>query len=301
MTMTRAKILVVDDDIISVRMLDGILRDKYDIIVATNGEQALKRAVLTPPDLILLDIGLGDMDGYQVCRYLSTNEITRDIPVIFVTVMDGEKEETKALELGAVDYITKPYRPSIIQARVHNHLELKRQRDLLNYLSCQDSLTGIANRRGFEIFLEQAWHSAVRFDETIALIYMDIDHFKKYNDNYGHIAGNKCIKKVADLLKDCLKRKTDLIARYRDDEFVCVLSKTDLDGALHVAKKIQATVLARAIPHNYATTHECVTLSFGIAAINPVGQQAEPPVLIDVASRLLYFPARVVGAQWHQI
>ena len=288
MTMTRAKILIVDDDILNIRMLDSILRDKYDIVVATNGEQALKRAVLTPPDIIQLDIGLDGMDGYQVFEYLTKNEITREIPVIFVTAMSSEAEEKKGLELGAVDYITKPYRPAIIQARLNNHLELKRQRDLLNYLSLQDSLTGIANRRGLEVFLEQAWQSAIRFEESIALIYMDIDYFKKYNDNYGHIAGNKCLKKVAESLRDGLKRKTDLVARYGGDEFVCVLSKTDLDGALHVAKKIQAAVLAKAIPHGYAITHNCVTLSFGVAAINPVGQQIGSQVLLDMASRLLH-------------
>ncbi|MDO9103456.1 MAG: diguanylate cyclase [Methylovulum sp.] len=288
MTTTRAKILIVDDDITSVRMLDAILRDKYDLIVALNGEQALRRAMLAPPDIIILDIGLGDMDGYQVFQYLSGNEVTRDIPVIFVTAATGEAEEKKGLELGAVDYIVKPYRPAIILARINNYLELKHQRDQLHYLSSQDSLTGIANKRGFELFFEQAWQSAVRFDEKIALVYMDIDHFKKYNDNYGHIAGNRCLKKVAHVLTDCLKRKTDLVARYRDDEFVCVLSKTDLDGALHVAKKIQAAVIAKAISHLHAPTHDHITLSFGVAAVNPVWEQGDASVLLDVAVRLMY-------------
>jgi diguanylate cyclase (GGDEF)-like protein len=288
MTIARAKILIVDDEITNIRMLDSILRDKYDIIVAINGEQALKRAALTPPDIILLDIGMEGMDGYQVCRYLASNEVTRKIPIIFVTAMDSEAEEKKGLELGAVDYITKPYHPSIIKARLNNHVELKRQRDLINYLSAHDTLTGIANSRGFKLFLDQAWQSAVRFDEAVALIYMDIDHFKKYNDNYGYIAGNKCLKKVADLLQSCLPRKTDLIARYSDDEFVCVLSKTDLGGAVHVAKKIQRSVLASSIPHKYATNHDCITLSFGVAAINPVGQQIGSPILVDTATKLLY-------------
>ncbi|MDP2902830.1 MAG: diguanylate cyclase [Methylovulum sp.] len=296
MTISRAKILIVDDEMINIRMLDSILRDKYEIIVALNGEQALKRAVLTPPDIILLDIAMDGMDGYQIYQYLAGNEATRDIPIIFVTALASEAEETKGLELGAVDYITKPYRPSIIRARLNNHLELKRQRDQLNYLSSRDSLTGISNKRGFEIFLDQAWERAVRFDEPIVLIYMGIDCFKKYNDNYGYIAGNKCLKKVADRLKACMNRKTDLLARYGGDEFVCVLSKTDIDGALQVAKKLRATLLDGAIPHQYAATG-VVTLSFGVAAINPVWQKIGSSVLIGTASGLLFQAKQQGGDQ----
>jgi len=126
-----AKILIVDDDLINIRMLDGILHDHYDIMVAVNGEQALKRALLVQPDLILLDIGLGDLSGYDVFKYLAANEITRDIPVMFVTAHASEEEEQQGLALGAVDYVTKPYRPAIVQARIKNHIELKSQRDLL--------------------------------------------------------------------------------------------------------------------------------------------------------------------------
>ncbi len=297
MTVTRAKILIVDDEMINIRMLDSILRDKYEIIVALNGEQALKRAILTPPDIILLDIGMEGMDGYQILQYLANNETTREIPVIFVTALTTEAEEKKGLELGAVDYITKPYRSSIILARLNNHLELKRQRDQLNYLSSRDNLTGIPNQRGFDIFLDQAWQTAVRFNESVALIYMDIDSFKKYTDHYGYIAGNKCLKKVSDCLKACLHRKTDLLARYGDDELVCVLSKTDIDGALLVAKKLQDAILDLAIPHQHANDGDVVTLSFGVVAINPGHQQIESSILIEMASESLFHAKRQGGNQ----
>lgn len=287
-TEKRARLLIIDDEPINIRMLDGMLQDEYDIIVALNGEQALKRAVSTPPDLILLDIQMSGMDGYEVCRRLMSNEITRDIPVIFVTSMTDEEDEIKGLELGAVDYITKPYRLFIIQARLRNHLELKRQRDQLSRLSTLDSLTGIPNRRGFEAFLEQEWRSAVRHGDEISLIFMDIDHFKKYNDNYGHVAGDECLKEVSKALKDSLNRTTDLIARYGGEEFVCVLPRNDLRSALNVAEKMRSAILARTLPHEFSETHPFVTLSFGVATINPAGRKSIPSDLIVIADNMLY-------------
>ena len=126
MTTPRARLLIVDDDPINIRLLDGMLSDDYDISVALGGEQALKRVATTPPDLILLDVQMVDMDGYEVCRRLKEGEHTRDIPVIFVTANGDANEEIKGLELGAVDYITKPFHPLIVKVRLKNHLELKR-------------------------------------------------------------------------------------------------------------------------------------------------------------------------------
>ncbi|MCF7988116.1 MAG: diguanylate cyclase [Methylovulum sp.] len=291
----RPKILIVDDEIINVRVLDNMLRDKYETMVALTGEQALKRATLTPPDLILLDIALGDMDGFKVFEYLARNEITWQIPVIFVTALAHENDEKKGLELGAVDYITKPFRPSIIRARIHNHLELKRQRDLLNFMSSEDSLTGIANRHGLDVFLAQAWQVAVRFDEPIALIAMDIDHFKKYNECYGYIAGNKCIKKVAEQLTASLVRKTDILARFRDDEFMCVLPRTDLEGALLVTKRFQINLHAKAPTHQYNSGHDVVTLSYGIAVIQPGWQPSDESILTNLAHTHLLIAKQAGG------
>lgn len=284
----RSKLLIIDDEPINIRMLDGMLRDSYEIIVALNGEQALKRATSTPPpDLILLDIQMEGMDGYEVCRRLMESDITRGIPVIFVTSLTDEEDERKGLELGAVDYITKPYRPSIIQVRLRNHLELKHKRDMLDRLCSQDALTGIANRRNLEIFLEQEWQRALRYDDELAIIFMDIDHFKKYNDNYGHVAGDECLREVAGIMKNALHRPADLLARYGGEEFICILPATDLAGALIVAETLRSTVLARAIPHKYSD-YNCVTLSFGVVSVKPSEQREGFLDLLEAADRMLF-------------
>ncbi|MDP2902831.1 MAG: diguanylate cyclase [Methylovulum sp.] len=286
---TRSKLLIIDDEPINIHTLDGMLRDTYEIIVALNGKQGIKRATsIPPPDLILLDIQMDGMDGYEVCRQLMQNEITRSIPIIFVTSLTDEEDERKGLELGAVDYITKPYRPSIIQVRLRNHLELKHKRDLLNHLCSHDALTGITNRRGLELFLDKEWRRAERYGDGLALIFMDIDHFKNYNDNYGHVAGDECLKEVADILKGALTRSTDLLARYGGEEFVCVLPKTDLAGALLVAQTLRSAILAQAIPHEYSQ-HNCVSLSFGVVAHNPVKPKWYCPMeFLEAADKMLF-------------
>ena len=285
----RHKILIVDDERLNIRMLDAILRDRYEISVAVNGEQALKLAAVSPqPDMVLLDIQMPDMDGYEVCRRLRENEITRKIPVIFITAMTDEEDEKKGLELGAVDYITKPFRPSIVHARLKNHLEAKRQRDLLNRLSSLDGLTGIANRRQLEKFLDQEWRRAVRLGGEIAFILMDIDHFKKYNDNYGHVAGDETLKTIASTLAETVSRSTDLVARYGGEEFACILSGTGLQDAQQVAERLRLAVLNRAIPHAFSDTHNTVTLSLGVAAMAPDRGTTTPSDLVLAADRMLY-------------
>lgn len=303
MNSQRARLLIVDDEAINIRMLDGMLRDDYDISVAIGGEQALKRAFATPPDLILLDIQMGGMDGYEVCRRLKENELTRDIPVIFVTSMSETTEEIRGLELGAVDYITKPYHPPIVRIRLKNQLELKRQRDVLNRLSSLDGLTGIANRRHFDAFLAQEWRRTVRNDGEIALLMMDVDHFKKYNDHYGHIAGDDCLKAIASALNAALTRTTDLLARYGGEEFVCILTSTGLHGAVRVAEKMREAALALAIAHADSDTSAQVTLSFGVATVRPGLLDLLPTDLLLAADRQLYLAKeggrnRIVAAEF---
>jgi len=269
-------------------MLDSMLRDEYEISVALDGIQALKRAADLLPDLILLDIQMPAMDGYEVCQRLKRNENTRNIPVIFVTSMTDEEDEIKGLALGAADYITKPYRLAIIKARLRNHLQLKRQRDQLSRLSTLDSLTGIANRRAFETTLEQEWRRAVRHSNELALIFSDIDYFKAYNDNYGHMAGDTCLKEVAQTLASVPNRGADLVARYGGEEFVCLLPECDLDAAENIAEKMRTDILALNIPHSYSETHPSISLSFGIACITPRKSQCIPSDLIVAADKMLY-------------
>lgn len=288
MTLPRARLLIVDDEPINIRMLDAMLRDDYDISAATSGEQALKRAFTTPPDLILLDIQMPTMDGYEVCRRLKDNEHTRDIPIIFVTAKTDTAEEIHGLELGAVDYITKPFHPLIVRIRLKNHLELKQQRDLLNRLSSLDGLTGIANRRFFDRFLAQEWSRAIRSDDEISLIMIDVDHFKNFNDNYGHIAGDDCLKAISRALTEVISRSTDLVARYGGEEFVCVLSSTGQEGASNVAEKLRASVEALVIPHAYSNTSPVVTISVGGATAKPGLTNLLPADLLVAADQQLY-------------
>ncbi|ANB01856.1 diguanylate cyclase [Ectothiorhodospira sp. BSL-9] len=284
----RPRILVVDDNRMNLQLLHNILNRHYQVSVAINGEQALRRAESLRPGLILLDIKMEGMDGYEVCRRLSALETTQDIPVIFVTAKDQQEEERKGLELGAVDYITKPFHPAIVEARVRNHIELKRQRDTLARLSRIDGLTGIANRRQFDDVLMQEWNHASRTGGCIGLILLDIDHFKPFNDHYGHVAGDDALKTVARTLSETLPRTTDLVARYGGEEFVCVLPGTELEGVLTVAQRIQAAVLERGIPHAASNTHAHLTVSLGVASARPKLHEGDPGKLVSLADEALY-------------
>lgn len=287
------KLLIVDDASINIQLLNEALKNDCRIFFATNGRDALKIAATSLPDLILLDVMMPDMDGYEVCRKLKADPVLRAIPVIFITAMSQMEDETAGLELGAVDYITKPFHPSVVRLRVRNHLELKRQRDLLARLSFIDGLTGLANRRGFDEYYEREWRRAHRNGTAISLIMIDIDQFKQFNDTYGHLEGDICLKKVARLLEETLERPADFIARYGGEEFVCVLPETELPGTLVIAEKLRRAVEDEKIPHQSSTVAPQVTISLGVACDTP-STEIEPEELLCRADRLLY-QAKLAG------
>ncbi len=284
----QATILAVDDAPENLQVLNAVLKDHYRVKVATSGERALALATgAEPPDLILLDVMMPGMDGYEVCARLKDDPRTRDIPVLFVSARDEEEDEARGLALGAIDYIVKPIRPSIVQARVRNHLELKRNRDLLARLTTVDHLTGISNRRRYDEYLELEWRRAARDQTPIALIAIDIDHFKAYNDLYGHPKGDTCLIAVAQALAQSVSRTPDLIARCGGEEFACVLPGTDATGASHLADEMLTRVLALEMEHARSATHEKVTVSIGVAAMIP--DPEEPPqTLVALADAALY-------------
>ena len=196
-------------------------------LFATNGKEALRIAGSDrPPDLILLDVMMPQLDGYEICRRLKSEESTQNIPVIFVTVRDAVEDEARGLELGAIDYVTKPFNMPIVRARVRNHIELKRRGDDLEALSCLDGLTSIPNRRRFDEVLALEWRRSLRAETWLSLMMMDIDQFKAYNDHYGHPAGDSCIKQVARAIAGCLTRAGDFVARYGGEEFCAVLPES---------------------------------------------------------------------------
>lgn len=278
-------VLIVDDVAANIQVLAEALRVDYRIRIANNGEDALRVALRTPqPDLILLDVMMPGMDGYEVCRRLKDDPASQNIPVIFVTARDDADDEEHGLQLGAVDYIAKPFRLPIVRARVRNHVLLKQKNDLLEKLAMIDGLTGIPNRRNFDQRYESEWKRAVRDSQPLALIMADVDHFKKYNDKYGHGSGDACLRAVASAMQASLTRPGDMVARYGGEEFVALLPETGLKGALEVAERMRQQVLALNLPHVHSEA-KVVTLSLGYAALCEQGDQPLPPeqllVMVD--------------------
>jgi diguanylate cyclase (GGDEF)-like protein len=269
MEFRRQTILIVDDEPSNVAVLVQALSGEQEILVATNGVDALEIATTQNPDLILLDVIMPGLNGYEVCTRLKADTLTRNIPVIFISAMGKEDEEARGLDLGAIDYLTKPIRPRIVKARVHNHLQLKGYRDLLENMSATDGLTGIANRRMLDEVMDREWRRGLRQKEPIALIMMDIDYFKAFNDHYSHVAGDDCLRKVARAIVECAQRGTDLTARFGGEEFASLLPSTAMPGAMRVVNRIQSAINNLAIPHAYSPASRYVTLSYGVAVLVP--------------------------------
>ncbi|WP_198244360.1 diguanylate cyclase domain-containing protein [methane-oxidizing endosymbiont of Gigantopelta aegis] len=262
-------ILVVDDEPLNIKLLINILEAEYEVLFAVNGKKALELATEYQPDLVLLDIMMPGIDGYETCQELKANPVTQEIPVIFVSSQDSDDDEVKGLHCGAIDYINKPVKAPIVLSRIRNHLELKKARDLLKQQATIDALTGIANRRRFDEFLLQAWRAMQREAEPLSLIMIDIDHFKTYNDFYGHAAGDQCLRQVAQAMQAVITRPTDLLARYGGEEFVCVLPLTDQHGAHHVAENLRQAVEKLGLAHEKSQTTSIVTTSIGYACTIP--------------------------------
>ncbi|MFF7708726.1 diguanylate cyclase domain-containing protein [Pseudomonas sp. NPDC007930] len=283
----RPRLLLVDDQPANIIALNQLFREECEVFMATHGEQALRQADTQRPDLILLDVMMDSMDGHEVCRRLKAGNLTRDIPIIFLTSHRSEADEVRGFELGAVDFISKPANPVIVRARVETHLKLKLQGDLLRRAALQDGLTGLANRRHFDEQLSVHWRQCQRDHAPLALILVDVDHFKRYNDHYGHLAGDECLRAVAQALGRALQRPQDLAARYGGEEFACLLPHTGLDGARHVAGLLHSVVSELALEHAASPLNGRVTVSQGVAVrVPPEG--GEPLALIEAADAQLY-------------
>ncbi|MBY0430474.1 MAG: diguanylate cyclase [Rhodospirillales bacterium] len=283
----RPTVLVVDDVAANIQVLAEILKTEYQVLFATSGTDALRIARAKEPDLVLLDVMMPDMDGLTVCARLKADPTMDHIPVIFVTAMGEVADETKGLAVGAIDYITKPVSPPIVRSRVRNHLELKRQRDLLRHIALVDGLTGIANRRRFDEIFAEEWRRAQRRQASLSLIIGDVDHFKGYNDHYGHQAGDECLKAVAQSMAGEMIRSGDVAARFGGEEFVCLLPDTDRDGARQVAERIRAALTRLALAHEASQVAGIVTLSLGIATTIPKAG-TNPGDLLALADSHLY-------------
>jgi len=285
--MARQKILIADDSQPVVDMLSAVLGEDYEVMVAPSGQAAIEMAIDRQPDLILLDVVMPGLDGFEVCRRLRAEERTQRIPIVFITGLNAIEDERRGLELGAIDFIAKPIQAAIVRLRVRNHLELKRYRDFLEDLSLVDGLTGIGNRRRFDEFLIREWRRSRRARAPMALVLLDVDYFKAFNDHYGHGAGDDCLREVAATLAMLVRRPGDLCARYGGEEFAAILPQTDLNGARTLAERIREAVLALEIPHDGSAVSPYLTVSIGIAASNPSAAE-EPEDLLRGADRRLY-------------
>lgn len=268
-------------------MLGEIFQNEYRILWATSGKKALQIVRSKIPDLILLDIMMPGMDGYKVCEQLRKDPYTKAIPVIFVTALEQAQYEMTGLESGAIDYLTKPINPGIAKLRVRNHLQLKQTRDQLERLADTDGLTGIPNRRYFDQHMTQEWYRALRKQSFLSLLIADIDFFKAFNDHYGHLAGDECLKRIAKTLSENLVRATDMVARYGGEEFVCLLPDTDQNGLYILCEKLHHAVSVLEISHPDSKVADHVTLSLGGATIVPDSGR-NPEELLKIADQNLY-------------
>lgn len=259
-----ASILVVDDEPSSARVAVEAVKEFGDCLVATSGEVALEMAVEDKPDLILLDISMPGMDGYEVLSHLMADDRTKDIPVIFVTANDGLQSEEQGLKQGAVDYITKPFWPPIVQARVRHHLKLVFALRRLTSLATTDPLTGAFNRRRFMERAEEmlAWRQQKGL--AVSVVMVDVDRFKSINDTFGHAVGDLALKALVETLLREL-RELDALGRLGGEEFAALLPETDGEAAADVAERLRRAVSTIEVPTDAETLR--FTASFGVAEV----------------------------------
>lgn len=263
----RASLLIVDDDVTVIQVLAKALGGVGSVRYALNGADALRIAERDPPDVILLDAHMPGMSGFEVLEAMRSIQQLENVPAILVTSHNSQEMEEEGLAKGAADFIAKPFHPAIVAARVKTQLRLKRALDRLRQLSSTDALTGVANRRVLDETLLQECKRAQRGNTPISLILLDVDHFKIFNDTYGHGAGDEALIGVASAMLEATNRPADLVARYGGEEFSIVLPSTYGLGAVAVAEKLMQKVADRKIPHS-AAEHGYLTVSIGIACFD---------------------------------
>ena len=261
-------ILITDDEKFNLDVLGNILSPFYNLLISRNGTRALELAKQNAPDLILLDVMMPDMTGFEVISKLKESEDTANIPVIFITGLTDPADEEKGFFLGAVDYITKPFVKAIVKARVNTHIKIIDQMRTIERLGLIDPLTKVSNRRGFENRFNAEWGRAIREQSPISFMLMDIDKFKNYNDTYGHHQGDVALKTFAEIASQTINRSTDFVARWGGEEFVILLPNTNTDGASEIAENVRKNVEATTVPtEDGAITR--MTVSIGVNTVIP--------------------------------
>ncbi|MCF2947281.1 diguanylate cyclase [Paraglaciecola aquimarina] len=265
-------LLVIDDDVISISTLSSMFAKSFNIEIARDGKSALQSILLKDIDLVLSAINTPIISGQELCTFVKNNKLTAHIPIMFFSDNVNQDEEEVCLSMGAVDYIDKNTRLGILFSRVSNIMAMVAQHKKLAQVSCTDGLTGLANRMQLDTMINKEWYSAIRGSHGLAALIIDIDHFKLFNDAFGHLEGDKCLKIIASLIAGSKRRERDFAARYGGEEFVLLLPFTDIKGAKSVAQELIENVRQREIPAASAASHDFVSISIGIAAVSPQGK-----------------------------
>jgi diguanylate cyclase (GGDEF)-like protein len=289
----RGLVLVIDDETANIEILAAALEGECEVIFATSGAQGIELAASSRPDLILLDVLMPEMDGYAVIGHLKGKRATASIPVIFVTGRNDSDAEVYGLELGAADYISKPLSTQVVRVRVRNQLELKRARDELYRRAVTDGLTGLPNRRRFDEALLQEFQRLTRSGGWLSVVILDVDCFKLFNDHYGHILGDECLRRIGSVLREATMRAADLPARYGGEEFALILPDTDLAGAIRVAESVRQGIRRLEIDHLRSTVASQVTASIGVGAAKCVA--GETPLSILAQADMQLYAAKAAG------
>lgn len=283
-------VLVIDDSPVNLAVLRDLLAETYNVLVAADGAEGLLLAMDHQPHLILLDILMPGLSGYDVLRSLKSNGQTADIGVIFLTGLNNPEHEARGLKMGGVDFVVKPFNPEVLLARMAAHIRQLQLLNELEKLATIDSLTGIANRRQFDVTFLSEFNRAKRSNTTLSLGMIDIDYFKQYNDFYGHAAGDAALKAVAEVLDNGVKRGGDLAARYGGEEFTLIMPETDLSNAKLVAMTLCDSINNLKIDHVRSAAAPWLTVSIGLASTEADFGENTPAHLgmIELADSRLY-------------
>jgi len=268
MSTEKRTILIIDDTPMQIRVLSQMLSPTYDVKIAKDGEKGLELAHKHNIDLILLDIVMTGMSGFEVLEELKKSSITRHIPVIFITSMDSAENEAKGLALGAVDYITKPFMDDIVKLRVGLHMQLISQMQTIERLGLFDSLTGVRNRHSFNTLMQAEWNTSIQNKTCISLLMLDIDRFKIFNDRYGHLSGDSCLKTAADVFKATVEARGASVFRWGGEEFAILLPSTTLEDATAIAEQVRHAMESTPVSCGEADTTN-ITVSIGVGTIFP--------------------------------
>lgn len=285
--MDKDLVLIIDDNVDTIRLLSVIIGDMARVLFATDGLAGIAAAKKHRPNLILLDVEMVAMDGFEVCRLISADPDLSGIAVVFVTGRSSSADEIRCLEAGAVDFITKPLVPAVVQARVKTQLRLQNALEVLKHQATRDGLTGLFNRRYFDESFEEEFARHRRYGTPLAVALIDIDFFKCFNDVYGHQIGDRCLIEVAQALKGVVKRPAEFIARYGGEEFVIVLPGSQADKLPALGGLLCNAVASLKIAHESSTACKNVSISIGMSTALSIPEDS-PIRLLKRADDALY-------------